>query len=374
MKTILLLSNHHLYTYNLRKEVIQGLINLDYRVVVALPYGDKVELLKDMGCEFIDIPLDRRGTSPIKDFKTFVAYLRVIKNVEPDLVLTYTLKPNLYGGLACRITKTKALHTVTGLGSVFVQNIRFKNAVIFLNKIAFKNSSSVFFMNEDNKEFYEKIGILSSQQNKRVVAGSGVNLDRFKFHKYPKDKNIKFTFIARILKDKGIEEFLLAAEMIKKKDPKIEFEVIGFVDEEKYKKLLYKYHHDGIINYLGERDNIPEIMAEASCIVLPSYGEGRGTVLQEGASIGRPLITCDTYGCKDNVEIGKNGYLCKVADPNSLAKAMLNFIKLSNQEREDMGKNSRIKAESEFDRDIVLKSYLDEIGKIIYEGERNGTV
>lgn len=368
MKTILLLSNHHLYTYNLRKEVIQGLINQGYKVIIALPYGNKVELLKDMGCEFIDVPLDRRGTSPTKDFKTFVSYLRIIRDVKPDLVLTYTLKPNLYGGLACRITKTKVLHTVTGLGSVFVQNVRFKNAVIFLNKIAFKNSSSIFFMNEDNKEFYKKIGILSPQQTSMVVAGSGVNLDRFKFHKYPKSKNIKFTFIARILKDKGIEEFLLAAKMIKQKLPKTEFEVVGFVDEEKYEKLLYKYQDDEIISYLGKKENIPEIMADSSCIVLPSYGEGRGTVLQEGASIGRPLITCDTYGCKDNVESGKNGYLCKVADPNSLAEAMKHFINLSNQERENMGKYSRAKAEKEFDRKIVINSYLDEIRKIINKG------
>lgn len=367
MKTVLLLSNHHLYTYNLRKEVIQGLIDLGYRVVVALPYGEKVELLKEMGCEFIDVPLDRRGTSVVGDLKTLVFYLKIIKNVKPDLVLTYTLKPNLYGGLACRLTKAKVLHTVTGLGSVFIQNFKFKKIIIFLNKVAFKNSSAIFFMNNDNKELYKSLGLLSSNQFSKVVAGSGVNLDKFKFQKYPINENVKFTFIARVLKDKGIEEFLHAAKNIKKKFPQIKFEVVGFVDEEKYEKILAQYQNCGIINYLGKREDIPNIMANSSCIVLPSYGEGRGTVLQEGAAIGRPLITCDTYGCKDNVEIGKNGFLCKVADSSSLAETMRNFINLDKQEREDMGKHSREKAEKEFDRKIVIKSYLNTIEKIINE-------
>lgn len=364
MKTVLILSNHHLYTYNLRKEVIQKLIEVGHKVIIALPYGEKVELLKDMGCEFIDVPLDRRGTNPITDFKLLSAYKRIIKTVKPDIVFTYTLKPNLYGGIACRLNKVKVLHTVTGLGTVFVRNVKYKNLIVFLNRIAFKNSHMIAFMNSDNEQLYKELGIIYPGQDTMIVAGSGVNLDRFKFRDYPDRKNVKFTFIARVLKDKGIEEFLSAAKKVKEQFHETEFEVVGFVDEEKYEKLLDEFQSNGIINYLGKRDDMPEVMADSSCIVLPSYGEGRGTVLQEGASVGRPLITCDTYGCRDNVDEGENGFLCKVADSNSLAEAMIKFINLTNDEKKEMGKKSREKAEKEFDRNIIVQKYVDAIRNI----------
>ncbi len=361
MKTILILSNHHLYTYNLRREVIQSLIELGHRIIITLPYGEKVELLKDMGCEFIDVPLKRRGTNPITDSRLFLAYRRIIRNLNPDIVLTYTLKPNLYGGLACRINNVKVLHTVTGLGTVFIRNVWYKKIIVFLNRIAFKNSHMVAFMNKDNEKLYKELGIIYPSQKTMIVAGSGVNLNRFNFQDYPIRENVKFTFIARVLKDKGIDEFLLAAKKVKKQFHETEFEVVGFVDEEKYKKLLDEFQNKGIINYLGKRDDMPKVMADSSCIVLPSYGEGRGTVLQEGAAVGRPLITCDIYGCRDNVDEGENGFLCKVADSDSLAEAMIRFIGLPIDKKRLMGKKSRIKAEKEFDRNIVVKNYIDVI-------------
>lgn len=368
MKTILILSNHHSYTYNLRKEVIKKFIDLNYRVILVLPYGEKIDLLKDMGCEFIDVDLDRRGTNLICDFKLLLAYNRILKKFKPEIVLTYTLKPNLYGGIACRLNSINSLHTVTGLGSVFVRNVKFKRLVIFLNKIAFRNANMIVFMNSDNERLYRELGIISQTQNTRIVPGSGVNLDIFKFQEYPKRKNVKFTFIARILKDKGIEEFILAAKKIKKLYTETEFEVVGFVDEDKYKTVLSNLHRKKIITYLGPRNDIPDIIASSSCIVLPSYGEGRGTVLQEGASIGRPLITCDTYGCRDNVDDGENGFLCKVADSQSLFNAMLKFLTLSDYEKKQFGMKSRQKAVQEFDRNIVVKAYVDIIKNILIKG------
>ncbi|WP_085990884.1 glycosyltransferase family 4 protein [Oceanobacillus senegalensis] len=368
MKTVLILSNHHLYTYNLRKEVIQSLIEENYRVVIALPYGEKVELLKEMGCEFIDVPLDRRGTNPITDLRLFLEYNKILKEVKPDVVLTYTLKPNMYGGLACRVNKTNVIHTVTGLGSVFVRNVSYKKIIVFLNRIAFRAANMIAFMNSDNEYLYRDLKIISGDQKTMVVAGSGVNLDLFRYSTPHKTSKIKFTFIARVLKDKGIEEYLYAAKEIKKIYNNVEFEVVGFVDEEKYKKMLDEYEKMRLITYLGKRDDIPSIMANSSCIVLPSYGEGRGTVLQEGAAIGRPLITCNTYGCKDNVDDGYNGFLCEVADPKSLVDVMEKFINLSTEEKNLMGKRSREKAEKEFDRNIVVNSYLNEINKIVESG------
>lgn len=366
MKTILILSNHHLYTYNLRKELIQELIDSGYRVIIALPYGEKVELLKKMGCEFVNISLDRRGTNPISDLKLLKTYVDIIKKKKPDIVLTYTLKPNLYGGIACRINKiSNVLHTVTGLGTVFVREVWYKKIIIKINKYAFKSAKTIAFMNHDNKKLYEELSIASSNHNRIVVPGSGVNLDYFKYVDYPTDQvHIKFTFIARILQDKGIEEFLYAAKNIKGKFQHIIFEVVGFVDEFKYEKLLNDYQEEGIIKYLGKQSDMPKVMGESHCIVLPSYGEGRGTVLQEAAAVGRPLITTNTYGCRDNVEDNLNGYLCNVKDGKSLENAFDKFLQLTHIEKSIMGKKSREKAEREFDRKLVVEIYKNEIIKM----------
>ncbi|AOY75601.1 glycosyltransferase family 4 protein [Clostridium formicaceticum] len=364
MKKVLVLANHFITIYAFRRELIEKLLDSGYKVTLALPYSDDVSYFSDMGCEIIDTPLERRKTNPLNDLKLLFQYLRIIKNVKPDVLLTYTIKPNTYGGLAARICRAKAIHTVTGLGSVYIQDMWQKKIAAFLNKIAFKNSEAIFFLNDDNKEFYKRIGIIDSVQRTFMVPGSGVNLEKFKYQELELNNDITFTLVGRVLKDKGIEEFLSAAKRIKTKYPNTHFEVVGFVDEEKYVQMLNDYEKEGIIHYLGKRNDIPEIMSKSTCIVLPSYGEGRGTVLQEGAAIGRPLITCDIYGCRDNVEENKNGYLCKVADEESLVKCLDKFINISSDEKLLMGRYSRKKAEKEFDRNIVLNAYLNEIEKI----------
>lgn len=365
MKKVLILANHFITIYAFRRELVKRLLDSGYHVTLALPYSKEVDYFSNMGCEIIDTPLERRKTNPLNDFKLLFQYYKIIKTVKPDVVLTYTIKPNTYGGLAARLSRTKAIHTVTGLGSVYIQDMWQKRIAILLNKFAFKNADVVVFLNDDNKTFYEDIKIISSEQYTKIVPGSGVNLNKFKYQQLDIKDNITFTFVGRILKDKGIEEYLTAAKEIKYKHKNVKFEVVGFVDEEKYVELLDRYEKDDIIHYLGKRDDVPEIMSNSTCVVLPSYGEGRGTVLQEGAAIGRPLITCDTYGCKENIEEGKNGYLCKVADTESLANALEKFINLSLDDKKKMGLYSRKKAEKEFDRNIVLNSYMNEINNII---------
>lgn len=371
MKKVLILANHFITIYAFRRELVEKLLDAGYKVTIALPFNDdNISYFSDMGCEIIDTPLERRKTHPVADLKLLLQYVKVIKKVQPDIMLTYTIKPNTYGGIAARICGIKVLHTVTGLGSVYIQDMWQKNVAVILNKLAFKNSDSIFFLNNDNLEYYKQIGITNSKQPQKIVPGSGVNLDIFKYQEPILTENTVFTFIGRVLKDKGIEEFLSVARIIKAKYENVEFKIVGFVDEEKYVQLLKDYEKEGIIKYLGKQNNIPEIMAMSSCIVLPSYGEGRGTVLQEGAAIGRPLITCDTYGCRDNVEENKNGYLCKVADVNSLKESIEKFINLPHEKRLEMGQYSRKKAENEFNRELVLDTYLDVIKKIIKDEEQ----
>jgi glycosyltransferase involved in cell wall biosynthesis len=318
-----------------------------------------------MGCTIIDVPVDRRGTNPIADLNLTRNYINAMKNIKPDLVLTYTIKPNTYGGIAARICGLNTIHTVTGLGSVYIREMWQRKIAITLNKFAFKKANIIFFLNEDNQNFYKDLKIINKKQNVVIVPGSGVNLSKFEYLPLKNNSQITFTFIGRILKDKGIEEYLSAAKSLTSKYNNLVFEVIGFIDEEKYNHVLKEYEDEGIIKYLGKRNDIPDLMAKSTCIVLPSYGEGRGTVLQEGAAIGRPLITTNTYGCKENVVDGQNGFLCEVANGQSLLNSMEKFINLSFAEKQLMGQKSREKAELEFDRNIVVNKYIKSIEKIL---------
>lgn len=366
MKSILIIVNHFIAIYAFRQELIIKLLNDGHRVIIALPHTDEVSIFAKMGCEIIDTPLERRKTNPINDFKLLINYYYIIKKTNPDIVLTYTIKPNIYGGLAARLAKSKVIHTVTGLGSVYIQEMWQKKIVVLLNKISFKKANEIFFLNDENRKFYQDIGIINLSHYTKIVSGSGVNLSKFKFVEMNNTGEIVFTFVGRILKDKGIDEFLESAKIIKNRFPNTQFRIAGFADEEKYFRKIKQYEEEGYVSFLGKRDDIADVMANSTCIVLPSYGEGRGTALQEGAAIGRPLITCDTYGCKENVEDGKNGYLCKVADVDSLANCFEKLILLTGEERASLGRYSREKAEKEFDRDLIINTYVNEINKIIF--------
>lgn len=369
MKKVLIIANHYITIYAFRVELVKELLEHGYEVYLALPESEENTYFVNMGCKIINTPLDRRGTNPISDIKLLFQYIKIIRDINPDIVLTYTIKPNTYGGIASRICGVKTIHTVTGLGSVYIQEMWQKHVAVFLNRIAFKSVSKIVFLNEENKDFYKQLKITSPYQDTMIVPGSGVNLKKFKYQELASGEKITFTFVGRVLRDKGIEEYLTIAERLVSMYENIIFEVVGFVDEEKYIKLLEHYENEGVIKYLGKRSDIPDIMAKSSCIVLPSYGEGRGTVLQEGAAIGRPLITCNTYGCKENVDDGYNGYLCDVADVDSLTNAVERFINISTEEKSLMGKRSREKAEREFDREIVVSAYIDTIKKIVEDKE-----
>jgi glycosyltransferase involved in cell wall biosynthesis len=322
MKKILILANHFVTIYAFRRELVEELVRCGNEVYLGFPMNEDTDFFLKMGCKVIDTPLDRRGTNPISDAKLLLQYLAIIREVEPDMILTYTIKPNIYGGIAARICRIKVMHTVTGLGSVYIQNMWHRKVIAKLNRIAFRSAAKVVFLNEDNQEFYKRLGIITEENEAMIVPGSGVNLDYFKYREPSNNGKTTFTFVARILKDKGIEEFLGASKELSQLYKNVEFQVVGFIDDNKYIDLLRQLEQEGIIRYLGKRDDIPNVMAESDCIVLPSYGEGRGTVLQEGAATGRPLITCDTYGCRENVEDGYNGYLCKSGDTKSLTNSV----------------------------------------------------
>lgn len=363
MKKVLMLGNHEIVIYNFRRELIQKLINEGYEVYVALPYGPKVDYLEKMGCKFIDTQVNRRNTNPIEDLSLLFKYINILKQVKPDVVLTYTVKPNLYGGMACRIKKIPYICNVTGLGSGYLNGGVVQNIVKKLSRISFKKANKVFFQNTQDMDLLVGQNIVG--ENYDLLPGSGVNLETYKVLEYPlENQPISFNFIARVMKDKGIDEYLEAAKQIKFKYPNVVFNVIGMIDQPYYEEILNKYQKENIIKYHGFQTDIIKFIKNCNCIINPSYTEGMSNVLLEGAACGRPVIASDIPGCSEIINEDVNGYTFEVKNIKSLTDKIEKFIKLKYDKKIKMGLMGRRKVEAEFNREIVVERYLNEIKSI----------
>jgi glycosyltransferase involved in cell wall biosynthesis len=363
MKKVVILSNHHAYTYNFRKEIIQRLIEENYKVYVVLPYGEKVGLLKEMGCEFIDLPLDRRGMNPITDLKLLMNYHKIIKQIKPDAVLSYTVKPNIYGGIVCRLLNIPFFPNVTGLGSAVENDSLIQKVLVQMYKFAYKKASCIFFQNEENQQFFKNKRILI--KTSRTIPGSGVNTQYFSLIPYPSDKTIEFVFISRIMKEKGIDQYLQAAEYIKKKYPNTKFHVLGFCEED-YEQRLRELQDKEIIYYHGMQSEVREFHKISHCTIHPTYyPEGMSNVLLESAASGRPVITTNRSGCREIVDDQVNGYIVEQQNSQDLIEKIEMFLALNYEQKMQMGLAGRKKVENEFDRQIVVEAYIEEIEKTI---------
>ena len=358
-KKVLILSNHHSYTYNFRKEIIKRLIDEGYEVHITLPYGEKVKLLEEMGCIYTESPLDRRGMNPSTDFKLIKSYYRLIRRIKPDVVLSYTIKPNIYGGIICRVLKIPLIANVTGLGTAVGNESILQRVLVTLYKSAFKKAECVFFQNESNKDFFMNHGITLKRY--KVIPGSGINIDEFQYQEYPKDNNsVRFLFIGRIMKDKGIEELIEAAKRIKEEHTNVQFDALGFFEDE-YKDKVEILQKKNIITFHGVKDTVREYLKSSHAVIHPTYHEGMSNVLLEAAATGRPVLASNIPGCKEIFDEGISGFGFEAKNIESLTQAILKFIKLTNQEKLTMGEEGRKKVEREFDRSIVVDAYLHEI-------------
>lgn len=362
-KKVLILSNHFITLYNFRKELIQRLLKEDIEVFISLPKGEKNKYFKEKGCHIIETDVDRRGSNPFNDFKLIKNYIRIIKDVMPDVVLTYTVKPNLYGGIASRINKVPYICNVTGLGSAYLQGGIVNSIVKFFSKMSFRKANKVLFQNKSNLELLVKLGMLNN--NFELLPGSGVNLEQFDVLPFNIDdgKDV-FNFIGRVLKDKGIDEYLEAALLVKKKYPEVVFNVIGMVDQPEYEEVLRNYENKGIIKYYGFQTDLKEFITNSSCTINPSYAEGMSNVLLESAACGRPVIASNVPGCREIIDDGISGYTFEVKDTSDLVSKIEDFIELNREEKIQMGLLGRKKVENEFDRQIVINKYLEFINEI----------
>lgn len=357
---VLVLANRDFVLYNFRVELLQRLLKDGNDVYICLPDGPKVKHMIEMGCKFIPISIDKRGTNPIKDAQLIKDYKKIFKEVEPDIILTYTTKVCIYAGIVAGNMRIPYLMNVSGLGTAVEQPGILQPLMISLYRKAAKKANCVFFQNEQNRDFFIQHKMYNGHY--RMIPGSGVNLDKWKYMDYPSDENgIHFLFVARIIKEKGIEEYLSCAKTIKEKYANTVFHILGPCDGE-YKDILDDYEAKDIIKYHGEVSDTSEYLKFAHCTIHPSYyPEGISNVLLESEASGRPAITTDRAGCRETVEDGVTGFCFETRNTQKLIEAVDKFVNMSNADRQQMGKNARLKMEREFDRNIVVEAYLKEM-------------
>ena len=361
-KKVIILANDTTYVYNLRLAIIKELLKQGYDVCVVAQTLKFKEELEAVGCHLVDVNFGRHGTNPFSDLKLMNTYKKIFKDIEPDYILSYNIKPNVYGGMACRKMNVKFMPNITGLGTALEYPGMMQKITIMLNKIGLKKANVVFFQNQENMDFFKAHKILSKNTKMVLLPGSGVDLGRHQLLEYPDNKVIKFLYIARIMQDKGIDIYLETAKTIREKYPNTEFHICGYCDDDKYKQILDDYQNKEIIIYHGEQKDMIPFFEEAHCIVHPSYyPEGMSNVLLEAAAHGRPIICTDRSGCRETVEDGKTGFIVPIKNTDEVIKSVEKIIEMSNKERKQMGLNGRKKIEKEFDRSIVVKKYMDEI-------------
>ena len=366
---IAIVTNNSWYAYNFRLNLAKSLKNNGYEVIFIAPYDEKYSKLIKKEFKFYNINIDAKGINPISDFKTMVSLYKLYKNVKPDIVLNFTIKPNIYSSMVAGILKVKSISNITGLGTIFIKQSMVTKIAKILYKTALNFNDKVFFQNNDDRSLFIDNKLVHKSKTD-LLPGSGVDLNKFIPIKKDDDRVVKFLLIARLLKDKGILEFIEAIKIIKNQYKNIQFQILGALGVENktaiIKDELQVWIYNGLVEYLGTTDNVQNIISKVDCVVLPSYREGTPRSLLEACAMEKPIIATNVVGCKEVVDDGINGYLCEVRDSQDLANKMEMMINLSNDERKIMGQAGRNKIVKEFDEKIVISKYLENIKEILY--------
>lgn len=349
--------------YIFRGGVIKALVEEGHDVTVVAPYETRVDMEKELGVKVINIKLNKRGMNPVEDIKLFFELYKIYKKEKPDIIFHYTIKANIYGNLAAHFAKIKSVAVLTGLGYAFVTNSIVSKIAKFLYKISLPLAEEVCVLNEDDKNLLVSENIIK-REKVFVLPGEGINTEKFlpmEKTENLKDEKIIFLMIARAFFDKGVKEYVEAAENIKNKYPDTEFQFLGAlggnsvagIDEKQMKSFVDK----GIINYLGTVNDVRKIIKNADCIVLPSYREGISRTLLEGASMEKPLIASNVTGCREIIIDGVSGFLAEPKNSEDLTEKIEKFLKLSKDEKKSFGKAGREHVINNFDEKIVIDIY-----------------
>lgn len=364
MSKILILANHYNTLRIFRRELIKKLAELGNEVLISIPPAEKQEIdtLESYGSKVIITDMERRGMNPVKDISLLNRYKKLLREVNPDKVITYTIKPNIYGSIACKSLKIPHYCNVTGLGSAFMADGGLmRKLVSMMYKFSMNKAEKIFFENVGNRDTLVNENIVRAEQTV-VMAGAGVNLDEFAFCEYPEDDGaVHFLNVGRIMREKGMDELFYAIKKIKKEYPNTTFDFIGWY-EDNYKETVEKMQSENLIAFHGFQSDVTPFIKKANCIVHPSYHEGMSNTLLESCSMGRPIITSNIHGCLEAVEDGKNGFLCNVKDGEDLYCKIKQFIELPYEKRREMGRYARRFVEMNFDKNDVVDKTIKEIG------------
>lgn len=358
MKNILILTNHCFMLWQFRRELIGALLEQGCAVTIGMPRGEHWEDFEAMGCSLVEADVDRRGIDPVTDGKLFIRYRKLLRAENPDMVITYSIKPNIYGGFACRLLKIPYCVNVQGLGSAFERK-GIAQIVTVMYRVAVKKAKTVFFENTGNAAIFRDKNITPARQQ-TVLSGAGINLTYHTYQPYPENTVPHLLYLGRIMKEKGMDELFSAVRRLHDEGEQFLLDLVGFY-EDGYKEQVEALEALGICKYHGFQPDPRSYYAAADCIVLPSYHEGMSNVLLEAAATGRPLITSDIPGCREAVEENVTGFLCPARDKNALYDALKRMLYASPAERAAMGIAGREKIQRQFDKTKVVEQTITAI-------------
>ena len=368
MKNILVLGNSAIGLYKFRKEVVQAL-RTHYRVTIAVPDNGFSAELERAGIAIRVTPLDRRGMNPIKDFVLLWRYFSLVRQYKPDVILTYTVKPNIYGNFIARVTRVPVITTITGTGDAFDSQGMGSQLVRLLYKLALQKTKVVMFQNRVDRKQFETLGIIHGKQSVHSVPGSGVNMSDYPALAYPTAVDPTFLFVGRKLKSKGIEHILNATYRLKEKYA-FRMVLVGPNEEQAdLNERIAQAVEDGVIENIGLTNHVEAYIADAHCILMPSYKEGMSNVILEGAASGRPILTTNVAGCREAVDPDVTGLLCEARNDDAVYAMMERFINMNQAERELMGLRARHFVEQRFDRQLVIEQVLASVEELLGDCE-----
>lgn len=356
---ILILANNDVGLYQFRRELIEEL-KKKHSVILSLPYGEMVEPLVQLGCQFVDTLVDRRGVSVIKDLRLYLFYRRLLQKEKPELVLTYTIKPNVYGGYVCRRKGIPYAVNITGLGTAFQKDGFLKKLVTIMYRQGLNTAETVFFENVENQELFVKLGIIPKEKC-YLLHGAGVNLERYQVMDYPKGTGTRFLFVGRVMREKGMDELLGVMKRLRDEGYECTLDVVGDFEED-YEEALRDGQDGGWLHYHGYQRDVRPFIARSHCFVLPSWHEGMANTNLECAASGRPVITSRIHGCMEAVVEGRTGFLCEKQNADSLYCVMRRFMELSYEEKTQMGLAGRRHMEENFDKRLVVAETIQRLG------------
>lgn len=360
MSRVLFLANHFITLYSFRKELIYRLCEEGHDIYLSLPQDEENVAFEEMGCKIVLTDIDRRGVNPKNDLKLIKQYRKIISEVKPDVIFSYTIKPNIYGSMVSNKLHYRHVCNVTGTGAIFLKKSFVSTVATVLYKMSIKKCYKVFFQNIGDRDYFVANKMI--KDNWAMLPGSGCNLDEHQYVEMPSDETVSFIFIGRVMELKGIDQYLECAKAIHEKRPNTKFYIAGWNEEEKYKAIVSEYEKAGYVEYIGFRKDIDNWIAKCHCTILPSHGgEGVPNVLLESAATGRVCIGSKINGTMDVIDEGKTGYLFDTGSAEDLTAKVEKFLALSFEEKRAMGLAGRAKIKKEFNREIVIKAYQDEV-------------